>query len=272
MPFWVHWQRAGTDLCPKKEKHSSDDLLGRRGRCCSLFPALRGICGKSKNIVSFSFNHLQLLSWPARSLFLRLLCSSQKPFNMKLSRITHDKLTDALPFISLLSCHSWLSIKDSFIFLASTQAVRWGCIWIAQHSAETFQSCTREITSISESSGLMLTWCLPGLASPLSQEYPWDCQLSNRKLHTPSRCAVARGNLNLAVLSRTLNILWVLHRNAVSKVVAYARDIWASWRAALDLPSGSCESNSCGLLEMLHDAPIMFFTSHVLPLYSDSWY
>lgn len=197
MAFGVHWQRCGTDLCPKKEKHSSDARLGRRGQCCSLSPALRGICGESKEIVSFSFHHLQqLLSWPARSLLLCLLFSAQKPFRVKLGRITHYKLTVALPFLSFLPCPSWLSIKDSFVSWASTQAMRWGCIWTTQHSAETFQTCTKEIMTMAGGNRLMLTWCLPGLASPLSQEYPWDCQLSNRKQHTPSRCAVARDNLN----------------------------------------------------------------------------
>lgn len=133
MPFWVSWQRAGSDLCPKKEKHSSDALLGRRGRCCSLFPALCGICGESKDIVSLSFSHLEeLLSWPARSLFLCLLFFAQRSFHMKLSRITHDKLSVAVAFISLLPCLSWLSIKDSFISWVSTQAMRWRCICTMQ--------------------------------------------------------------------------------------------------------------------------------------------
>lgn len=197
MPFGVRWQKAGADLCPKKEKHSSDALPGRRGKCCSLFPALCGICGESKDVVSFSFQHLQqLLSWPARSLFLCLLFSAQKLFHMKPGRNIHYKLTVALAFISFLPCLSWLSIKDSFIFSASPQAVRWGCIWTTQHSAETFQSCAKPIMSMAGSSGLMLTWCLPGLASSLIQEYPWDGQVINWKQHIPSRCAVTRGNLN----------------------------------------------------------------------------
>lgn len=59
MPCGVYWQRAGPDLCPKEEEHSSDALLGRRSRCCSVFPGLCGISGESKDIVSFSFIHLQ---------------------------------------------------------------------------------------------------------------------------------------------------------------------------------------------------------------------
>lgn len=167
MPFPIHWQRAGTGFCPEEEEYGSDDLLGRTGSCCSLFPSpcptFVSSVGKARTLcpsLSFTSNECCHHQSDCYFFFFCLLFPPQKSFHMNLRGVICDTLLVALVFISLLPCLSWwLFIKDSFVSLASTQAVGCRCIWTMQYSAETSQPCTEQVMSMAGSSGLMLTWC-----------------------------------------------------------------------------------------------------------------